>query len=71
MGRVKFAPEVVTVCSEKEEGFDCKNNPECSKSANFRLGNICKINCRTLIVLSYISSGLKSNKVQLVQKFFK
>ncbi len=71
MGCMKFLPKAITVCYREEEGFDYKNNYGCGKSANFRLDNISKFNCRTLVVLSYTSSGLGSKKVQLVQKLFK
>ena len=66
MGRVRFPPKAVTVCSKEEEGFDCKNNHRRGKSANFRLDSISNINCRTLVVLSYTLSGLELRKVQLV-----
>ncbi len=49
---MKFMPKAVTVCSGEKEGFDCKNNHRCDKSANFRLDNLSKINCGTLVVLS-------------------
>ncbi len=54
MGRVRFPPKVVTVCSGEEKGFDCKNNHGCGKSANFQQDNISKFNCRTLVVLVII-----------------
>ena len=58
MRRVRFLPKAVTVCSGKEEGFDCKNNHGCGKLANFWLDNISKINYKTLIDLSYTPSRL-------------
>ncbi len=54
MGRMRFLPKVVTVCSKEKEGFNCKNNHGCCKSANFRLDNISKFNCRTLVVFVVI-----------------
>ncbi len=54
MGHVRFPPKAVTVCSGEEEEFDCKNNHGCDKSAHFRLDNISKFNCRTLVVLVVI-----------------
>ncbi len=54
MGCVRFPPKAVTVCSGEEKGFDCKYNHGCGKSANFRLDNISKFNCRTLVVLVVI-----------------
>ncbi len=66
MEHIKFLPKILTVCSGEEEGFDCKNNYKCGKLANFQLDNINKFNCRTLVVLSYTSSGLGSRKVLLV-----
>ncbi len=49
-----FPPKAVTVCSGEEEGFNCKNNHGCGKSANFWLDNIRKFNCRKLVVLVVI-----------------
>ena len=63
MGCVRFPPKAVTVCFGKEEGFDCKNNHGCGKSANFRLDNISKFNYETLIILSYTLSGLGLRKI--------
>ena len=63
MGYVRFPPKTINICSGEEEGFDYKNNHGCSKSANFRLDNISKINCRILVILLYTSSRLKSKKV--------
>ncbi len=54
MGRVRFLPNAVIVCSGEEEGFDYKNNHGCRKSANFRLDNISKFNCKMLVVLVVI-----------------
>ncbi len=54
MGSVRFPPKAVTVCSEEEKGFDCKNNHGWGKSANFRLDNISKFSCKTLVVLVVI-----------------
>ena len=71
MGRERFSPKVVIVCSKEEKGFDCKNNHRCGKLANFRLDDISKMNCKTLVVLSYTSSGLGTREIQLVWKVFK
>lgn len=60
---MKFPPKVVTICSRKKKGFDCKNNHKYSKLANFWLDNINKIKCRMLIVLLYTLLGLESRKV--------
>ncbi len=54
MGRVRFPPKAITVCSGEKEGFDCKNNHGYDKSATFRLDNISKFNCRMLVVLVVI-----------------
>lgn len=35
MAYVKFLSKVVTVYFREEVEFNCKNNHECSKSANF------------------------------------
>ena len=66
MGYVKFLPKIVNICSREKKRFDCKNNHGCSKLANFWLDNISKINCKMLVVLSYILSELESGKVQLI-----
>ena len=63
MRRVRFLPKAITICSGEEEGFDCKNNHGCGILANFRLDNISKINCKTLVVLSYTSLSLGSRNV--------
>ena len=63
MGCVRFLPKAIIIYSGKEEGFDCKNNHRCSKSANFRLDNISKIICRMQVVMSHTSSGLESRKI--------
>lgn len=44
--QVRFLPKVVNIYSREEEGFDYKNNYGYSKSANFQLDNINKINCK-------------------------
>ncbi len=51
---MRFPPKAVTVYSGEKKGFDCKKNYGCGKSANFRLDNISKFNCRTLVVLVVI-----------------
>lgn len=58
-----FPPKTIIICSGEKEGFDYKNNYECDKLANSWLNNINKINCKTLIVLSYILLGLGSKKI--------
>lgn len=50
---VRFLPKAITICSREKKGFDYKNNDKRNKSANFWQDNISKINCRTLVVLSY------------------
>ena len=66
MGHLKFLPKAIIVCFEEKKGFNYKDNHRCSKLANFWLDNISKINCNTLVFLSYISSGLRSKKIQLI-----
>ena len=63
MGRVRFLSKAVTICSGEKEGFDCKNNHGRGKLANFWLDNINKMNCRMLVVLSYILSRFGLRKV--------
>ena len=58
MQYMRFPPNVVTICSKEEKGFDCKNNYKYGKSANFWLNKISKFKCRTLVVLSYTLLGL-------------
>lgn len=71
MTSIRFLPKVVTICFEKEIGFDCKNNNGRGKLANFRLDIISKINYKTLVVILYTSSWLRLRKVKLVQRNFK
>ena len=71
MARIRFPLKVVTICSGKEAGFDCRNNHGRSKLASFQPDIISKINCKTLVVMSYISLGLGWRKVKPVQKDFK
>lgn len=63
IGCVRFQPNAVIICSGKKEGFDCKNNQQCNKLANFLLDNISKMNYRISMVLSYISSRFRLQKV--------
>ena len=63
MGYMRFPSKVIIVCSGKKEKFDYNNNYGYSKSANFWLDNISKINYKTLVVLSYTLSGLRSKKI--------
>ncbi len=68
MRHIRFLPKAVTICSREEEGLDCKNHHGCSRSANFRLDNISKFNCRILVVLVVIyliSVGLKKGSICL------
>ncbi len=51
---MRFSPKTVTICFKEEEGFDYKNNHRYGKSANFRLDNISKFNCKILVVLVII-----------------
>lgn len=53
MGYIRFLSKTITIYSKEEEGFNCKNNHDCGKLANFWLDNIRKINCRILVVLLY------------------
>lgn len=57
---MRFLLKAITICFGDEKRFNCKNNYKSSKSANFRLDNINKINCRTLVIWLYTSSGLGS-----------
>ena len=66
MGCVRFLLKAVTVYSREKEGFNYKNNHGHGKSANFRLDNISKMNCRILVVWSYTSPDLASRNVQLI-----
>ena len=50
--RMRFLPKAVTICFEKKEGFNCKNNYKYTKLANFWLDNSSKINYKRLVVLS-------------------
>lgn len=58
MRYMRFLPKAITVYSREKKIFNCKNNHKYGKLANFWLDNISKINCRTLIVLSYTSLRL-------------
>ena len=60
---VIFLPKVVTVYFREKTGFDCKYNHRYGKLANFWLDIINKINFKTLVVISYTSSGLRSRKL--------
>lgn len=71
MGRVRFPSKALTVCSREGKEFDCKNNHKCGKLAKFRLNNISKIHCGTLVILSYTSLELGLRNISLVQKIFK
>lgn len=71
MAHVGFLSKFVTNCSGKEVGFDCKNNHARNNSANFQLDIIGKINCKTLVIMSYSSSGLELKKIQPVRKDFR
>lgn len=60
---VRFLSKAKIVCSREEEKFDCKNNYGRVKLANLKLDNFGKINCRTLVILSYILLGLGLKKI--------
>ena len=60
---MRFLPKAITIYFGKKEGFDYKNNHGCSKLANFWLDNIRELNCKILVVLSYISLRLKARKI--------
>lgn len=68
---VRFPLKVVSVCSERKTGFDGKNNHKQGNLAHFWLDITSKINCKTLVVMSYILSGLGSKKIQMIQRDFK
>lgn len=70
MGHVRFSPKTITVYFENKKRFDYKNNHGCSKSANFYLDNISKINYRMLVILSYTLSKLRLKKIQLNRRVF-
>lgn len=57
---------VITVFSRENVRFDYKKNHRYSKLANFQLDIIVKINCKTLIIISYTSLELKLRNVQTV-----
>ena len=63
---MRIPPKVITVYSREKKGFDYKNNHSCNKLTNFQFDNISKINCKMLIVLSYVLSGLELRKILLV-----
>ena len=68
---MRFPPKAVIICFEEEERFNCKNNHECGKLADFQLDNMNKFNYKMLVVLLYISSKLGLGQVQLVWRRFK
>lgn len=59
MGYLRFLTNSVTVFSREEKGLNSKNDYGCSKLANFWPDNISKINCRILLVISYILSKFR------------
>lgn len=63
MAHVRFLLKVITVCFRDKVGFDCKNNHRYSKSTNFWLNIIDKINCKILVVMLYILSRLRLRKI--------
>lgn len=71
MWYMTFLIKAVTVWFRKIAGFDYKNSHRFNKLTIFQLNTISKINFRILVVISYISWGLRSRKAQLVWKVFK
>lgn len=63
MRYIRFLPKAVTVCFKEKKEFDCKNNHNYGKLANFQLDNISKIHSRILVVLSYTLLRLGLKKV--------
>lgn len=61
--RIKFPPKVVIIYFGEKARFDWKKNHGHNKLANFWLDIINKINCKTLVVMSYTSSGFGSRKI--------
>lgn len=60
---IKFKPKAIIVYFEKEERFNYKNIYEYDILANFWLNNISKINCKMLVIMSYIPLRLELRKV--------
>ena len=68
---MRFPPKALIVYSENKTEFDYMNNQRCNKLTNFWLDIISKMNFRMLIVMLYISLGLRLKRSQTVQKVFK
>lgn len=60
---MSFLSKVITVFFRNKPRYDYKNNHKCGILANFWLYIISKINCKTLVVMSYISLQLQSKKI--------
>lgn len=54
MRYVRFSFKVIIIWFREKVGFNCKNNYRYDKSTNFWLDIINKINCKILIVKSYL-----------------
>ena len=67
MRYVRFLFKAITVCFNKNSGFDYKNNHKCNKLANFWLNKISKINYIILIIISYTLLLLESRKIPLIK----
>lgn len=63
MGRIRFLPEVITVCFRKKAGFNYKNNYKYAKLANVWLNIISKKNSKIPIIILYILLRLGSRKL--------
>lgn len=63
MSRLRFFPNVVTVCFKEKARFDSKNNQKNNKLTIFELDIISKINCIMLVIILYILLGLGLRKV--------
>lgn len=63
MWYIRILPKAVTISSREKAGFNYKNNHKNSKSANFWLNTINKINYKIWVVMSYALSRLELRKV--------
>ena len=64
-----FLPKAITIYSRKKARFDYKNNYGYGKLANFQLNIISKINFKTLVIISYTLSKLRSRKITSLESF--
>lgn len=71
MAHVRFLPKVLIIYFREKAIFDCKHNYKRSKSANFWLDSISKINCKRLVVMLYTLLGLRLKKIKPVRRDFK